>query len=222
MSPLQLITTEDGSHSLFVPEMDETYHSRHGAIQESQHVFINEGLKHWLKENGRSSVRIFEVGFGTGLNAWLTSEVARQQRLHITYTSIEAYPIQRDVWTRLNYAPHDNAFNLLHEAPWNVAAAIDEHFTIHKILGKLETHLMSVEADIIYFDAFAPSKQPELWSFSIMEKVCGALSPSGVFVTYCAKGQLKRDLRALDLRLETLQGPPGKKEMTRATRITTR
>lgn len=218
MSTVQLITTGDGSHSLFVPEMDETYHSRHGAIQESQHVFISHGLRHWLGNTGSNTLVIFEVGFGTGLNAWLTNQVARQERLHITYYSIEAYPLQRDVWTQLNYSTGDDSFRLLHEAAWNTPVVINEHFTLHKIHGKLEMQLMPSAVDIVFFDAFAPGKQPELWSFQILEKVCAALRPSGVFVTYCAKGQLKRDLRALRLRMETLQGPPGKLEMVRATR----
>ena len=158
------------------------------------------------------------MGFGTGLNAWLTIQLARQERLHVTYLSIEAYPIQREVWSQLNYAPQDDAFKLLHEAPWNTSLAIDEHFTLHKIHGKLEEQSMPPGVDVIFFDAFAPSKQPEMWSFAILEKVCTAMSASGVFVTYCAKGQLKRDLRALGLSLDTLQGPPGKKEMVRASR----
>ncbi|HTF19015.1 MAG TPA: tRNA (5-methylaminomethyl-2-thiouridine)(34)-methyltransferase MnmD [Chryseolinea sp.] len=218
MRPLELITTGDGSHSLFLPEMDETYHSRHGAIQESQHVFIQHGLRYWLGKTRTRSLAIFEVGFGTGLNAWLTNQVARQERLHIRYFSIEAYPIQRDVWTQLNYAPLDDSFRMLHEVPWNTMTKIDEHFSIHKIHGKLETQPMPAPVDLIYFDAFAPNKQPELWSFPVLEKVCSALLASGVFVTYCAKGQLKRDLRALGLHTETLPGPPGKKEMVRAVR----
>ena len=218
MSPMELITTGDGSHSLFLPELGETYHSRHGAIQESQHVFINHGLRYWLEKNQNSNIVVFEVGFGTGLNAWLTIQVARQERLHVTYLSIEAYPIQREVWSQLNYAPQDDAFKLLHEAPWNTSVTIDEYFTLHKIHGKLEAQSMPTGVDVVFYDAFAPSKQPEMWSFPILEKVCAAMSATGVFVTYCAKGQLKRDLRALGLSLDTLQGPPGKKEMVRASR----
>jgi tRNA U34 5-methylaminomethyl-2-thiouridine-forming methyltransferase MnmC len=198
--------------------LGETYHSRHGAIQESQHVFIRHGLQFWVEQNRTSNIVIFEVGFGTGLNAWLTMQLARQERLHVTYFSIEAYPIQREVWSQLNYAPQDDSFSLLHDAPWNESVSINQHFTLHKIHGRLETQQMPTDVDVVFFDAFAPSKQPEMWSFQILQKVCAGMSASGVFVTYCAKGQLKRDLRALGLSLETLQGPPGKKEMVRASR----
>jgi tRNA U34 5-methylaminomethyl-2-thiouridine-forming methyltransferase MnmC len=218
MSPIELITTSDGSHSLFLPELGETYHSRHGAIQESQHVFIHNGLRYWLGKTRSSKLIVFEVGFGTGLNAWLTIQVARQERLEVTYFSIEAHPIQREVWSQLNYAPEDDSFRLLHEAPWDTSVTIDEHFTLHKIHGRLETQPVPTDVDVVYFDAFAPNKQPEMWSFPMLKKVCSAMSASGVFVTYCAKGQLKRDLRALGLSLDTLPGPPGKKEMVRGSR----
>jgi tRNA U34 5-methylaminomethyl-2-thiouridine-forming methyltransferase MnmC len=218
MSVVELITTEDGSHSLFRPDLNETYHSRHGAIQESKHVFIRHGLDHWLAGTNEKQLVIFEVGFGTGLNAWLTWQEARKKQLHVKYISIEAYPLQRDVWKQLNYAAGDSLFNALHETPWNVAGSIDGYFELLKIEGKLEDVALNESLDIVYFDAFAPGKQPELWEFPMLQRVCTPLRTGGVFVTYCAKGQLKRDLRALDLKVETLQGPPGKKEMIRATR----
>jgi tRNA U34 5-methylaminomethyl-2-thiouridine-forming methyltransferase MnmC len=218
MSHVELITTEDGSHSLFRPDLNETYHSRHGAIQESNHVFIRHGLHHWLERTGKKQLVIFEVGFGTGLNAWLTCQEAREKQLQVKYISIEAYPLQRDVWTQLNYACGDPLFNALHESPWNVASSIDDHFELQKIEGKLEDVALNESPDVVYFDAFAPAKQPELWAFPMLQRVCTPLRKAGVFVTYCAKGQLKRDLRALGLQVETVQGPPGKKEMVRATR----
>lgn len=219
MSGLQFITTGDGSHTLFRADLDETYHSKHGAVQESQHVFINNGLRYWLDTIHQTRVNIFEVGFGTGLNAWLSHQIARSENLRMTYTSIEAFPLQREVWTQLNYAPEDKSFHALHQASWNSDVPIDEHFTLHKVGGKLEESVMPQAVDIIFFDAFAPVKQPELWTYPVLERVCGSLVTNGVFVTYCAKGQLKRDLRSLDLRVETLPGPPGKKEMVRAVRL---
>ncbi|MGC3947418.1 MAG: tRNA (5-methylaminomethyl-2-thiouridine)(34)-methyltransferase MnmD [Chryseolinea sp.] len=219
MTGLQFITTDDGSHTLFRADLDETYHSKHGAVQESQHVFINNGLRYWLETVRGKQLNIFEVGFGTGLNAWLTHTVARSEKLHITYSSIEAFPLQREVWTQLNYARDEKSFNALHEAPWNTGVAIDDHFTLFKLEGKLEDYPATQPVDLIYFDAFAPAKQPELWTYSVLERVCNTLATNGVFVTYCAKGQLKRDLRSLNLRVETLPGPPGKKEMVRAVRF---
>ena len=218
MSLVELITTDDGSHSLFRPDLNETYHSRHGALQESQHVFINNGLHFWLDKTGRNSLVIFEVGFGTGLNAWLTYREARDKKLKVKYVSVEAFPLQLDVWTQLNYAVDDPLFNGLHEAPWNVAISIDDCFELYKINGKLEDVSIGEPVDLVYYDAFAPVKQPELWQLPVLENVCRPLNAFGVFVTYCAKGQLKRDLRTLGLEVETLQGPPGKKEMVRALR----
>lgn len=218
---LRIITTDDGSHSLYHEGLDETYHSRHGALRESQHVFIQHGLRHWCRESAKDSVAIFEVGFGTGLNAWLSHQFAESQGVRVDYVSIEAYPLQREVWSQLNYAqPDDGVFRQLHEVPWSTSARIDEVFNLTKLHGKLEDEQLPLKLfDVVYYDAFAPSKQPALWTYNMLEKVCRLLAPSGVFVTYCAKGQLKRDLRSLGLVMETLPGPPGKKEMIRATHI---
>ena len=218
MNRLTFITTGDGSHTLMRVDLDETYHSIHGAVQESNHVFINNGLRYWLRNVGRRQINLFEVGFGTGLNAWLTHRLAREEDLQIRYVTIEAHPLQREVWTQLNYSPGDASFTRLHDAPWNEPIMIDDHFSIHKVEGKLEDYDVPQHTDIVYFDAFAPARQPELWTYPILERVCDSLATNGVFVTYCAKGQLKRDLRKLGLRVETLAGPPGKKEMVRAVR----
>lgn len=218
MSSLQIITTSDGSHSLFHEGLNETYHSRHGAVQESQHVFVLQGLRYCLEVTGKKELVIFEVGFGTGLNAWLTLQLMQSERVRTTYVAVEAYPVQKDVWTQLNYAPGDEAFRWLHEAAWDQPVVYNDWFTLHKIHRKLEELSLATLADVIYFDAFAPGKQPEMWTLSTLEKVCSMLAPMGVFVTYCAKGQLKRDLRKIGLQIETLPGPPGKKEMVRATK----
>lgn len=216
MNVLQIITTADGSPSLFNAKLDETYHSKHGAVQESQHVFISHGLRHWLNRSGHRQVVIFEMGFGTGLNAWLTHQVALADKLSVTYISLEAYPLSEYFWAQLQYSSQVEPFRKLHEAPWNEPVALDEQFTLHKIHGSVENLRMSWPVDVIYYDAFAPSKQPELWTLPILANVCSTLNKQGVFVTYCAKGQLKRDLRSLGLITETLPGPPGKKEMVRA------
>ena len=204
---IKVITTSDGSHSLLNTELNETYHSVHGAIQESMHVFIKNGLDHFSRPG---VVKIFEVGFGTGLNALLTALSGRQ----VHYTAIEAFPLDEEVYQQLNYEPKDLLMSL-HRNP--------KLETLSFIFNKLNITLQSIALepnsyDIIYFDAFAPSKQPEMWELPMIRKVCDALTPGGLFVTYCAKGQLKRDLKSLGMEVETLPGPPGKKEMVRGTK----
>ena len=215
---IQIISTEDGSHSLKNTELDETYHSVHGAIQESQHVFIGEGLDHF-RAKGFKEVSIFEVGFGTGLNAfltWLSSGPIR-----IDYTAVEPFPIKEEVYSTLNYAEllgHEvQLFQSLHSCEWNIQNKISDEFSLKKIAAKVEDAQLGSETyDLIYFDAFAPSKQPEIWSIQVLDKTVKALKPGGILVTYCARGQFKRDLKALGLVVESLPGPPGKFEMVRA------
>jgi len=217
---VEIITTGDGSHSLLNRELNETYHSVHGALRESLHVFIEHGLSFFHNRSQASHVAVFEVGFGTGLNAFLTAEEAIPKNLTVHYTSIEAYPLEESVWRNLNYAPQpeqQDRFARLHQAAWG--AWVEPLPNFH--LKKLHTSLQALEIhpgtfDVVYFDAFAPSKQPEMWELPVLEKVASGLKPGGVFVTYCAKGQLKRDLKSLGLTVETLDGPPGKKEMVRA------
>lgn len=220
MDEPSLITTSDGSHSLYRADLDETYHSRHGAIQESMHVFILQGLDFLIDLTGKKQVAILEIGFGTGLNALLTAETARRTGADIAYTSLEAFPIAESLWSKLNYAQGETQqalFQSLHRAPWSVSTAIQPHFNLLKIHQTLQdVELTRASFDLVYFDAFAPAKQPEMWEISMLEKVTQAMGDHSVFVTYCAKGQLKRDLRDMGLQVETLPGPPGKKEMVRA------
>jgi tRNA U34 5-methylaminomethyl-2-thiouridine-forming methyltransferase MnmC len=220
---IQIITTGDGSHSLLNSALNETYHSVHGAKRESIHVFIDHGLQFFLQNNDNPIIRIFEVGFGTGLNALLTASFARTHQKEIHYTSIESFPLPENIWSALNYSETEEEkliFQQLHLASWDESITINEFFALNKLKSTLqEISLLDNTFDVIYFDAFAPSKQPELWEFYILEKVCKALKRGGVFVTYCAKGQLKRDLKTLGLDVQTLPGPPGKKEMVRALKI---
>lgn len=224
MSDIRIIETQDGSHSLFVPELNETYHSFHGALQEAEHVFIKMGLHRWCASHG-NEVKIYEVGFGTGLNALLTLREAIQRKLNITYTTIEAFPVDEELLKKLNYIDKvemeetESWFQKLHDAEWNKEVIISENFTLHKIKGKLsETPLASEANDVVYFDAFAPSKQADMWEYSVLEKVSKSIKNRGIFTTYCATGQLKRDLKELGFEVETLPGPPGKKEMVRGTK----
>jgi tRNA U34 5-methylaminomethyl-2-thiouridine-forming methyltransferase MnmC len=216
----EIIVTKDGSHSLLHKELNETYHSVHGAIQESKYVFIEKGLQHWLDLNDHRNASILEIGFGTGLNALLTLLEATSRQNKISYATIEAHPLAKEVWSKLNYASTlggADHFEALHALSWDAEHEVLPTFLFKKYYTSLQSvNLLPESFDIIYFDAFAPAKQPDMWTFEMLEKVEKAMKSNGVFVTYCAKGQLKRDLRSLGFEVETLPGPPGKKEMTRA------
>ena len=221
MSDIEIITTSDGSHSIRNTTMDETYHSVHGAVQESVHVFVRNGLMYF--QNNLPEIRILEIGFGTGLNALLTVKHVLESKLHVHYTTWEAHPLDAGTIRQLNYPKiidvpgAASLFQKLHEASWTKEETIVNNFVLKKQLGRFQdTSLEEEQFDLVYFDAFAPAKQPELWEISILKKIEQSMKPGGVFVTYCAKGQLKRDLKSLGLRVETLPGPPGKKEMVRA------
>lgn len=217
MNTIKIIITGDGSHSLLNEALDETYHSRHGAIQESLHVFITQGFNYLLNKQKHESISILEVGFGTGLNALLTLSEAIKNELSVAYTSLETYPLSQEVWENLNYPDPHNILKELHQAEWQKWADVTSQFKLLKLEKSLQlVDLESEQFDLIYFDAFAPNKQPEMWELPVLEKVVKTLKSEGVFITYCAKGQLKRDLKTLGLIVESLPGPPGKREMVRA------
>lgn len=212
--------TKDGSPTLFVASLDEHYHSIHGAWQESLHVFINMGLKHVTKPE----LAVLEIGFGTGLNAWLTA-IHQPKNQAINYHGIENFPVNSDELLALNYQKlastkiESDLFNQLHAASWNKAVEIKPNFTLHKHQMAIEDVAFSNQFDIIYYDAFAPSAQPELWTEALFKHMHNALKPNGTLVTYCAKGQVKRNMKAAGFTIERLPGPPGKREMTRATKL---
>jgi tRNA U34 5-methylaminomethyl-2-thiouridine-forming methyltransferase MnmC len=217
---LEIRQTKDGSNTLYVPELNEHYHSVHGALQESQHVFIKHGLEHVL--NLRKDIKILEVGFGTGLNAILTYPFALAQKAFIQYDTLEKFPLGIDVVEQLHFdkvilnPEMQEVFMQLHKAPWNEPVDVIPYFTLQKIHETLEEFVApQAYYDLIYFDAFAPEKQPELWSDEMFAKLYKATRPGGVLVTYCAKGSFKRSLRAAGFEVEALPGPPGKREMTR-------
>lgn len=217
MDELEIIITSDGSHTLRNKRLDETYHSIHGAVQESVHVFINHGLQYFHKLHDASQVSVLEVGFGTGLNALLSLQYARKSRVSVKYTTLEPFPLERHIWRDLNYLhEHREHFSALHNAPWHQETLIVPEFTLSKLKSSLDAIVFEESFDVVYFDAFAPSVQPELWVYDVLKKITETLKPGGLFVTYSAKGQLKRDLRTLGLNVETLPGPPGKLEMVRA------
>lgn len=212
----QLVETGDGSHSLYVTDLDEQYHSRHGAIQESLHVFIAMGLA----AREEDQLRILEIGFGTGLNAWLTAEKADGKT--ITYIGIDAYPLTLDEASSLNYTSEyegdQDLFQWLHEAPWETINQHPDHprFRLHKKHSRIEEFELTEPVQLIYFDAFAPEKQPELWTDEIFEKMFRLLTPGGTLVTYSAKGEVRRTMIRTGFQIEKLPGPPGKREMLRA------
>ncbi|MGB3465257.1 MAG: tRNA (5-methylaminomethyl-2-thiouridine)(34)-methyltransferase MnmD [Cyclobacteriaceae bacterium] len=219
MEQIRIITTDDGSHSLYREDLKETYHSFHGALQESVHVFINKGLDYYYDKYQPSEISILEVGFGTGLNALLTQDFAERHQVHILFETLETIPLEAEVYQNLNYAEKmdkEEIFLAMHDCPWGSEEKISPYFSLKKIQQPLEGFRTDRSYDVIYFDAFAPSKQPELWEKNIMEQVYGMTANPGVFTTYCAKGQLKRDLKEVGYAVSTLPGAPGKKEMVRA------
>lgn len=205
--------------------MNETYHSSHGALTESKHIFIQAGLRSYQDKHQPESVAVLEVGFGTGLNALLAMRYAMEHKVHISFVSLEPYPLGEAVYSSLNHpslfndAVAERQFLDLHQAEWNVSVPMNDYLALEKREERLEDFSDERSFDLIFFDAFAPSKQAELWTYEILEKTVGLMASSAVLVTYCARGQFKRDLAALGLEVETLPGPPGKKEMVRATKI---
>lgn len=216
----ELQLTADGSHTLFVPSLDEHYHSVNGAVQESLHIFIGAGLHTVAKEE----VRVLEIGFGTGLNAFLTlCDVMRSQGggypfRHIDYHAVELYPLGPEITGKLNYAGEEQKeqaawFRQLHAAPWNKAVDINDRFTLHKIAGDARACVFPERIDLIYFDAFAPDKQPQLWEAGIFERLSACAAPGCRIVTYCAKGEVRRRMQGAGFRMERLPGPPGKRHI---------
>jgi tRNA U34 5-methylaminomethyl-2-thiouridine-forming methyltransferase MnmC len=215
----KIIKTEDGSHSLYSSELDETYHSSHGAIQESTHVFIKAGLEYLLSNYPElSETKLLEFGFGSGLNALLTAQKSLSTT-KVVYHTIEKFPLAQDVTNALNYGKilHDEVlFDKIHKAEWEKEIAITPSFSINKLNIDFRDFTSTNNYDLIYYDAFSPGKQPELWEKSMFKKCYDLLSSRGILVTYSAKGQLKRDLKSIGFDVESLPGPPGKFEITRA------
>lgn len=212
--------TADGSYTLYVPELDEHYHSVKGALTESQHIFINMGLKH----SSVSSPRILEIGLGTGLNCFLTLLNAEEDKRHIHYTSIERFPLDMDVIQKLDYPSiigrgHNADYLAIHQAPWEEDTKLSSWFTLHKVEGDFTNYTFEKGYDIIYFDAFAPEKQPEMWEQSLFNSLYQILNEGGILTTYCAKGIVRRMLQSAGFIVERLAGPPGgKREILRATK----
>ncbi|MEZ4843569.1 MAG: tRNA (5-methylaminomethyl-2-thiouridine)(34)-methyltransferase MnmD [Bacteroidia bacterium] len=208
-----IIVTGDGSSSIFIPEMNESYHSSKGAIAESEFIYIEHGLK----KINQATIKILEVGFGTGLNAILTFNHAKE---NIEYNTLEPFPLNKNEWSVLNYSEalqiDNRLITELHEAPFETLISLRKNFILQKFKTKLEDFMPSKTYDLIYFDAFAPNKQASPWIYANIEKCYGMLNENGLLVTYCSQGQFKRDLKQVGFRIENPPGPMGKREITLA------
>lgn len=220
----ELVKTKDGSHSFYVPELDEHYHSKHGSIAESKHIFINAGLKEAIRL--KDSIDLLEIGLGTGLNVLLTALELKSigMQKHVEMTSIEAFPITENEVKQLNYidvlGEDSLLFEKIHNLPWNAKQKLTDNLDLLKVHAQLEDYTFHSQFDVIYFDAFAPEKQAELWEEEIFTKLYNQLRNNGILVTYCVKGVIKRRLKSIGFEIEKLAGPPGgKREMLRAQKI---
>ena len=218
-----IITTSDGSTTIQIEDWNEQYHSIHGAIQEAKHVFIKMGLHHFIEIHKVSTLRILEIGFGTGLNALVTALEASLNNIQVEYEGVEAYPVQETELSKLNYttllAPDQHSvFDDMHLASWDNLHPITSSFSLKK-RQQFFSELDDVSSfDLVYFDAFGARVQPDLWTEAIFNLMFIALKPNGVLVTYAAKGSVRRAMQAVGFIVERLDGPPGKREMLRATK----
>jgi len=213
-------TTADGSLTLYVPNLDEHYHSMNGAVQESQHVYLDAGLLHYIQNNGNippTGIQMLEFGFGTGLNAFLTALEAEKQKVKIHYTALEKYPLSPEITTQLNYSTaNQSLFQNIHQSGWGSPISITPYFTLQKLAIDFALFDYPSCYDVVYYDAFAPDKQPEAWSQELFDKLFSSMNPKGVLTTYCAKGSIRRMMQQAGFFVERIPGAAGKREMLRA------
>jgi len=225
---VEVTRTDDGSDTLFCRDLNQHYHSTFGAVQESMHIFIESGFLHTIRKfhpdpgNYRPFMKIIEIGFGTGLNALLTQAEVEKHGIRVLYTALEAFPLEEKSWGLLNY-PHlfgsvdyTRVFDNLHHAAWNETVEISPFFTLQKIHGSLETFHPTGQNHLVYFDAFGPDAQPELWTEKIFRDLFLGMSTGGILVTYSVKGNVVRALKSAGFLVEKLPGPPGKRHILRA------
>ena len=216
----EIVKTSDGSTTIHLPDWNENYHSTHGAIQESKHVFIDKGLSIISKPE----ISILEIGFGTGLNCFLTLLEAEKRKISINYVGVEAYPVTEEEAVQLNYVSELNVgdkqavFNQLHQVSWDENHDILIKFSLEKRKQFFKDITAEDQFNLVYFDAFGAEHQPELWSVEIFRIMFKAMKEDGVLVTYCAKGSVRRAMQEVGFTVERLDGPPGKREMLRATK----
>ena len=219
----KIITTADGSKTIHLESWNEQYHSKHGAFQEAKHVYINKGFLHRVDTFQGNTIEVLEIGFGTALNAMLTFTESIKQSLKINYTAYEAYPVQELELEALNYeskfpSNYVDFFKKMHTVSWNEFFEIAPHFFLNKQLKKFDQLEAANTYDLIFYDAFGPRVQPELWTEKLFQKMFNSLKNNGILVTYCAKGSVRRTMQAVGFNTERLPGPPGKREMLRATK----
>ena len=220
MPHLEIQPTADGSATLFVPALDEHYHSVKGAYTESLHIFRDCAYRYAAERSAERPLRLLEVGFGTGLNAAVTAMAATAE-CPVHYITLEKYPVEPRLVDSLGYGAfvEDQIFTAIHAAPWEQPTAITPHFTLEKRCCDLLTTPLPDDIDIVYFDAFAPEKQPEMWAPEVFARIYAAMRPGGVLTTYCAKGAIRRLLQSVGFTVERLAGPVGgKREILRATK----
>ncbi len=229
---VQIITTGDGSHTLFSEQFNEVYKSRHGAIKESRHVFIAQGLDYVLnmmaQKQEASAVSILEVGFGTGLNTLLTMIEAERRNLKIEYTTLEPYPIDIDTIKALNYTEQlgyefcYGPYHTTHLVRWDEMHPVTPHMGFKKIKASVIDYTLAENSfDLIYYDAFAPTHQPEMWTIEVFKKMFHALKPGGILVTYCSKVTVQKAMKEAGFTVEKTPGPPGRRDMLRAHKTNT-
>ncbi|QMW01249.1 tRNA (5-methylaminomethyl-2-thiouridine)(34)-methyltransferase MnmD [Spirosoma foliorum] len=218
---VRLIVTADGSHTAINQALDKTYHSIHGAYQESQRVYIKLGLLEAFDKFPSEELHIFEMGFGTGLNALLTAREANIHQRRVHYTAIEAYPMSTEDAHQLNFDAllATDYLTRLHESPWNESVDISPYFTLTKIENRLQDWQTTERFHVIYYDAFAPSAQPELWEPEIFVQLAHLLLPNGMLTTYCSKSYVQRNMREAGLIVEKHPGPPHKRDILRAVKL---
>ena len=220
----KIIITDDGSTTIHLPEWNEQYHSKFGAIQEARHVFIQMGLLKLLEQEELSEISILEIGFGTGLNALVTWQEAIKRKVLIEYTGVEAYPVLSEEVENLNFAEllelpeAASVFEKMHKTEWETPQPISEFLNLTKQKKYFQEIIEVNKYNLIYFDAFGAGVQPDLWTEAIFEKMYIAIRDNGILVTYAAKGSVRRAMQQVGFQVERLPGPPGKREMLRATK----
>ena len=220
----KIIITKDGSPSIFVDELNETYHSKNGALTESNHIYINRGLGFWLETTRKKHLKIFEMGLGTGLNAYLSYIFLMTHELSVDYLSIEKFPLTNNeiktlkMKCTLPVAKYHDFFDQLHNLEWNSIHRTN-NFSFQKIKGDFLEMRFEQFFDVLFYDSFGYHAQPEMWDEKALAICFNMLKPEGVWVSYCAKGQVRRDLEKVGFSVERLEGPPGKREMLRAIKL---
>lgn len=215
----EIVVTADGSHTVSIIDSGVTYHSHHGAIGESRHVYLQAALLPLLSATTREEISVLDIGFGTGLNALLSFREARQQQRKLRYTALELYPLSKAEISHLNHGEllsMQKEFTDIHQAVWEEEVKIDSYFTLHKMQLSILDPIPTAPVDCIFFDAFSPIVQPELWTQSVFEKMHSLLLPGGILVTYSSKSIVRKSMQAAGFRVTKIPGPWGKREMVRA------